>query len=222
MTNLNIKNIAVNAYTSAFGKATRVDLPTYLMFQVPGTFDKTIVAGGAYVIRSAGNQIVNEIFELKDDECNKQFYSQNCAIKLTGAVVSGFVAGSTKYYINGQNPIVGGFNQAAYEVCNNFKACGDNIKSFVFVVETLDSVAQVSIGIATGNPIGMLEGLSKIGGAALTGLKISAAVCFNIDTFYVPYLKEMAKNEALADISENSFMGNITNNTVYSDSRDEL
>lgn len=151
-------NLAImNNLPTSVTKAIYIDAPINLYGYLtdPKTtasqaFYKTGVSAITYEIRT---QSKNYLLELGLD-------------KNTAGILAGFAGGTFKYYVTGQNPVIGALNNAAYELCNNDDFCSNNIyanTAFTIAVESLDTAMQTTINLALGNTIG-------------TALKIAEAV----------------------------------------------
>lgn len=129
---------------------TFTDLYYLPSFQV---FYKTAISATTYEIRAQSK-----------DYLMKLGLDQN-----TAGALAGFAGGSFKYYMTGQNPVIGALNNAAYELCNNDDFCSNNIyanTAFTIAVESIDAAAQATIKLIFGDTIGaaikITEAVEKI------------------------------------------------------------
>lgn len=145
----------VNNLPTSVTKAIYIDAPInlYSYLTDPKTtasqaFYKTGVSAITYEIRTQ----------------SKAFLMELGLDKNTAGALAGFAGGSFKYYMTGQNPIIGALNNAAYELCNNNDFCSNNIYAniaFTIAVESLDAAAQTTINLASGNAIGTALKITK-------------------------------------------------------------
>lgn len=161
-------NIAINSLPESMAKATYIDLPlTVVLTADPQKTAHTVaVASATYEMR----------IQIKD------FLKSYGFDDLPSGVTAGLVGGAFRYYITGQNPIIGALNNAAYEACNSIDICANNKNvNFVFTiaVEGLDAAAQSFLSAAQGNVIG----------ATFNGLKGGLLVSLLVYEFYVPALE---------------------------------
>jgi hypothetical protein len=168
-------DLIFNIASSSIAKASMLDLPTNILFSSTPIFSSTMSAT-TYGIRSSINAGINEYFELTPED----FYANQLR-----AITSGATGGYFKYYVTGQNPIIGALNNAAYELCNNFESCGNdpvNNALFTIAVESADAVAQTYLNTLTGNVPGALCS------AAIGGAKVGAAISYFANMIYVPLM----------------------------------
>lgn len=155
-----------------FAKALLIDLPGDLNTLEPY---KAFISFGGYSIRSTIKESLKEAFNLNDD---------TPLFNILASVAAGFAGGAFKYYLTGQNPYVGMINNAAYELCNDYQYCIDNEASFTFAIEIIDSVLQTSIGLATGNTLGVSASSIALFNAFIEGANAAIYINHNAENFY--------------------------------------
>ena len=189
MIDIALNNWLVNTPNN-IAKALLIDLPDNIYtapfdFNINSRLDRAAICYGAYSIRSTIKGLVKETFNLNDED-----FSANLVV----SSVAGFVAGGLKYYVTGQNVLVGMLNNAAYEACGNFKYCKDHENEFAIIVETIDAVSQVVLPIVLANyPAGIAAVFLKIMDlgveplvVALKGFDTGVWIGNNSDNFYDP------------------------------------
>ena len=211
MTNSMIYNITTKASLTALEKAALIDLPTYVALTAVNVgiiprYNKyvrgmdvdlsalpslTVSIGKilygsscsalSYFMRSATNQIVDEVFEVDKNICEQDFYSFKCAFKVAGSSIGGGISGAAKYSLTSQSMIVGALNQGLYEIIDLSKDFRDLIYPVAIPLETLDGLGQGLLSMEGGD--------HKLMIATLEGFQASIAVAVSVDILYVSYLE---------------------------------
>jgi hypothetical protein len=160
-------------------KTSYIDLPVYIivpyMLGAPITLQQNIINNlVVFTTYNARSIIKNEIMLPMVD--NEYF----------AAATAGIMGGAFKYYLTGQNPIIGSLNIMSYELCNLFDSCANDAKNnilFTTSVETIDFVSQFMLSqIAAGNQINAGAVFTN----TLQGMAVGAVVSFCVHDIYVP------------------------------------